>query len=166
MNQVVLAQNTPAPAAVAPAAIPTSAAGPTPVPTVAPPAAGGPAPTTATVGAQPPAQQGPGGIAAFFASPIFLLILMFVVFYFLLIRPQQKKQKAHLALLGNLKKGDEVLLTTGIFGRIVGLQEQVATLEIADRVRIRVLRSQISGLAASPTAAQDVSQRAPAPEQK
>ena len=73
------------------------------------------------------------------------LIIIFAIFYFLLIRPQQKKQKEHRKFLESLKKGDEVITSGGIMGRISGLTENVATLEIAPKVNIRVARSQIAG---------------------
>ncbi len=84
---------------------------------------------------------GSQGLASFLP-----LILMFVVFYFLLIWPQQKKAKAHKALLSNLKKGDEVVTASGIYGTITGITESVVTLEIAEKVRIKVSRSSIAGV--------------------
>ena len=74
------------------------------------------------------------------------LILMFVIFYFLLIRPQQKRAKQHREVLKNLRKGDSVVTSGGIHGRITGLTDTIATLEIADKVRIKVSRGQIAGL--------------------
>jgi len=73
------------------------------------------------------------------------LILMFVIFYFLLIRPQQKKQKQHREMITSLKKGDRVMTTGGLYGRITGLTDTVVTLEIAEKVRVKVGRSNISG---------------------
>ncbi len=72
------------------------------------------------------------------------LILLFGIFYFLLIRPQQKRQKDHKALLANLRKGDQVITAGGMYGRITGLTDTVVTLEIAEKVRVKVARSQIS----------------------
>ncbi len=74
------------------------------------------------------------------------LILMFVIFYFLLIRPQQKKAKEHRELLADIKRGDTVITAGGIHGKITGLTDTVVTLEIADKVRVKVSRNQISGL--------------------
>lgn len=74
------------------------------------------------------------------------LILMFVIFYFLLIRPQQKKQREQKEMLNNLKKGDPVVTTGGLYGRITGLTDAIVTLEISDKVRVRVARSCISGI--------------------
>jgi len=75
------------------------------------------------------------------------LILIFVVFYFLLIRPQQKKAKEHQAYLNDLKKGEKVITSGGIHGRITGITDSTVTLEIADNVRIKVTRSSIMGSA-------------------
>lgn len=82
-------------------------------------------------------------------SSMLPLVLMFAVFYFLLIRPQQKKAKKHQEYLNALKKGDEVVTTGGIYGRIVGLADHVLTLEIAKEVRIKVARTHVSGASAS-----------------
>ncbi|MFH1132627.1 MAG: preprotein translocase subunit YajC [Pseudomonadota bacterium] len=71
------------------------------------------------------------------------LILMFVVFYFLLIRPQQKKAKAHQEMLRNLKRGDKIMTSGGLLGTITGLTDQHITLEVAEKIRLRILRSHI-----------------------
>lgn len=81
-----------------------------------------------------------GGFGAFIP-----LILMFVIFYFLLIRPQQKKQKQHREMIGNLKKGDRVITSGGLYGRITGITDTVVTLEISEKVRVKVARANISG---------------------
>ncbi|MFH2009236.1 MAG: preprotein translocase subunit YajC [bacterium] len=73
------------------------------------------------------------------------LVLMFVVFYFFLIRPQQKKQKEHQNMLGALRKGDEVITTGGVLGKITGLTDQYAVVEVQEKVRMKVLRSHIAG---------------------
>lgn len=85
-----------------------------------------------------------GGFMAFVP-----LILIFVVFYFLLIRPQQKKAKEHQKYLANLKKGDDVVTQGGIYGTITGLTDSVVTLEIADKVRVKVSRQHIIGTPAA-----------------
>ena len=74
----------------------------------------------------------------------FPFVILGLIFYFLLIRPQQKKYKKHSTFLSQIKRGDEVLTSSGIFGRIEGLTEQFVILEVADNVRIRVLKSQVS----------------------
>ncbi len=88
------------------------------------------------------AGQGAGGFGGL--SPI---ILMFVIFYFLLIRPQQKRNKEHQQMIGSLKKGDRIITNGGIYGRITGLDESTLTVEIADRVRVKVVRANVAGLA-------------------
>jgi preprotein translocase subunit YajC len=78
------------------------------------------------------------------------MIFIFVIFYFLLIAPMRRRQKKTQELLASLKKGDEVVTGGGIFGRIAALDESrgVVVLQIADNVKIKVLRSAISGRAA------------------
>jgi preprotein translocase subunit YajC len=71
-------------------------------------------------------------------------IAMFVIFYFLLIRPQQKKQRDHRQLLQNLKRGDRVLTSGGIYGTVIRIRNDIVHLEIADQVRIRVSKGSIS----------------------
>ncbi|MBN1931950.1 MAG: preprotein translocase subunit YajC [Desulfobacterales bacterium] len=80
-------------------------------------------------------------------SALVPLILMFIIFYFLLIRPQQKKTKEHRQMLTNLKKGDRIITGGGIYGRITGLDETTLTVEIADKVRVKVNRANVAGLA-------------------
>lgn len=74
----------------------------------------------------------PGGDAAG-GNPItaFLpLILMFAIFYFLLIRPQQKRAKQHKAMLEALKKGDQVLTTGGLVGRVVDIDGDILSIDL------------------------------------
>jgi preprotein translocase subunit YajC len=74
------------------------------------------------------------------------MVAIFVVFYFLLIRPQQKKQKEARAMLEALEKGNEVVTAGGVLGRIVKLDEQYATVEVAPNVQMIVQRGAISQL--------------------
>jgi preprotein translocase subunit YajC len=79
------------------------------------------------------------------------LVLIFVVFYFLLIRPQQKKAKDHRATLAALRRGDRVVTGGGIIGTIVRVDgPEEVTVDIADGVRVRVVRSTITGVVAKP----------------
>lgn len=77
-------------------------------------------------------------------------IMIFGIFYFLLIRPQQKKARDHTDWLKSLKKGDEVVTTGGLIGKISGLTELFVTLELQEKVRVRVLRSHIAGKPPAP----------------
>ncbi|MBI1909541.1 MAG: preprotein translocase subunit YajC [Deltaproteobacteria bacterium] len=74
------------------------------------------------------------------------MILVFAIFYFLIIRPQAKQQKQHKALLSQIKRGDEVVTTSGIHGRVHGLADNTVTLEIAENIRIRIEKAQIARL--------------------
>lgn len=85
----------------------------------------------------------PEGGAASFTSFI-PLILMFVIFYFLLIRPQQKRNKEHRGMVANLKKGDRIVTSGGLHGLITGLDETTLTVEIADRVRVKISRGNVA----------------------
>jgi preprotein translocase subunit YajC len=82
-----------------------------------------------------------------------MMVLMIAVFYFILIRPQQKKQKETESWLKSLKKGDEVVTSGGVIGRISGLTDNTVTLEVQEKVRIKVLRSSVSGKAPGTTTA-------------
>ena len=79
------------------------------------------------------------------ASPLIMMVLMFVVFWFLLIRPQVKRQKEHQALLQALKKGDMVVTRGGLVGKISGVSDTLLTIELQEKVRVRVLRSHVDG---------------------
>ena len=79
------------------------------------------------------------------------LVLIFVVFYFLLIRPQQRKAKDHKAMLEALRRGDRVVTGGGIIGTVARVENpEEVTVDIADGVRVRVLRSTISSVVAKP----------------
>lgn len=93
-------------------------------------------------------EGGAGGFASFIP-----LILMFVIFYFLLIRPQQKKSKDHRQMVANLKKGDRIITSGGLHGRVTGLDEATLTVEIADKVRVKISRVNVAGVMQSAPAA-------------
>ncbi len=95
----------------------------------------------AMAGATGEAQGGGGWMT------ILPLLLMFGIFYVLLIRPQQKKAKEHRAFLDNLKRGDKVVTAGGLYGEITGMTDQTVTLEIADKIRVKVGRGYISDFA-------------------
>ncbi len=74
------------------------------------------------------------------------IILIMVIFYVLLILPAQKRQKKVTQMLSELKNGDKVITTGGVFGTIVGIEDDAIQLRIADQVKIKVLRSAVGGL--------------------
>jgi len=78
------------------------------------------------------------------------LILIMVIFYFLMILPAQRRQKKVNEMLKSLKTGDKVITSGGIYGTIVGLEEEAVQLRIAEQVRVKVSRSAIAGLQAEP----------------
>jgi len=89
-----------------------------------------------------------GGTGSSFTALI-PFALIFVMFYFLILRPQQKQSKQRQELLKNIKRGDNVLTSGGIYGRVLNINGDVVTLEIAKGISVRVARSGISGFAAA-----------------
>lgn len=89
------------------------------------------------------AQNAPAGDPFGFLLP---MAIIFGAFYFLLIRPQQKRQKAHAALVSALKVDDEVLTAGGILGTVTAVSDHYATLRIADDVEIKVQKSTVSAV--------------------
>ena len=78
------------------------------------------------------------------AGMLIPFLAMFAVVYFLMIRPQQKKMREQQNMLTALQHGDEVVTSAGILGKITGITDKVVTLEVADNVRIKVMKSQIA----------------------
>jgi preprotein translocase subunit YajC len=92
------------------------------------------------------AQAGPAPPAGQFTPGVLMMVFVIVVFYFLLIRPQQKKAKEHQSMVSKLSAGDEVVTSGGILGRIVEIGDTFVTLEIADNVRVKVQKFQVTSL--------------------
>jgi preprotein translocase subunit YajC len=115
-----------------------------PAEAAAPPAAEQSAEGVPTEGA-PSGPKPVGPMAACGNDPTMLIMLfaMIAVFYFLIIRPQQKKAKEHQGMLNELKKGDEVVTAGGMVGKVTGLSDKLLTLEVSEKVRVRVLKTQI-----------------------
>ena len=88
------------------------------------------------------AQASPGGAFGQFG---FLFVIM-AIFYVLLILPAQRRQKKTQQMLSALKNGDKVITNGGIYGTIVGIEGDAVQLRIADQVKVKVLRSAVSGL--------------------
>ena len=99
-------------------------------------------------------QAAPGGGQSG-SSPLLGLapyIVIIGVFYFLMIRPQARKAKLHQQMLGQLKKGDDVVTTGGLIGKISGIKDDEITLQVQEGVRVRILRSAVTGLQRPPAA--------------
>lgn len=85
-------------------------------------------------------QQGPGGML----TSMLPLVLIFVIFYFLLIRPQQKRAKEHKQMIENLKAGDKVITSGGIYGVVDKVSTNTVTLKIAENVKVKVGKGNIA----------------------
>jgi preprotein translocase subunit YajC len=94
--------------------------------------------------------QGAGGFTS-----LIPIVLMFVIFYFLLIRPQQKKAKEHREMISHLKKGDRIVTSGGLHGRVTAVTDATVTVEIADRVRVKIARGNVSQVLGSSPPSQD-----------
>lgn len=84
---------------------------------------------------------GTGGLMAFLP-----LIIIMGIFYVLLILPAQRRQKKTQQMINALRNGDKVVTSGGLFGTIVGLEGDSIQLRIADQVKVKVLRSAVTGL--------------------
>jgi preprotein translocase subunit YajC len=90
--------------------------------------------------------QSLGGGSSDFLIQLLPLVLIFVVFYFLLIRPQQKRMKQHKEMLANVRRGDRIVGNGGLMGTVtkVSDDDDTLTVEIADGVRVQMLRSMLA----------------------
>src|SRR5580658_156867 len=88
-----------------------------------------------------PTAQSTGGLLAF--AP---LVVIMIIFYVLLIMPAQRRQKKTQQMLGALKNGDKVVTNGGLYGTIVGLDDETLQLRIADNVKVKVVRSAVAGV--------------------
>jgi len=82
-----------------------------------------------------------------------LPLALFVLFYFLMIRPQQRRMKQHQEMLGGLKRGDNIVLSSGMMGKIVRVEDNVVGVEIATGVTVRVRKAMITEVEARGTPA-------------
>ena len=85
------------------------------------------------------------------------LVALVVLFYFLMIRPQQRRMKQHQALLAAIKRGDTVVLSSGVIGKVVRVEDKDVGLEIATGVTVKVRKAMIAEVSArgEPAAAND-----------
>jgi preprotein translocase subunit YajC len=102
-------------------------------------------PSTTPDGAPAAAQQ-PSVMQQIFGGMFFPLLLCFGVFWFLILRPEQKNRKKRAAMLAAIKKGDKVMTSSGLFGQVVQVQDQVVTLQVAEGVRMRFAVSAIQSV--------------------
>ncbi len=90
-----------------------------------------------------PTDGGKAGIADLMVP----ILMMFAIIYFLMIRPQKKQVEKHRQFLEGLEKGSEVVTSGGLIGKVVGIAENSVTIEVADKVKIKVLKSYINARA-------------------
>jgi preprotein translocase subunit YajC len=90
------------------------------------------------------AQATEGGPPAIYN--IGFLLLLVGIFYVLLLRPEQKRRKEHEEMVGNLKRNDQIVLASGIHGRVAALGEKVIAVEIAPKVQVQVDRSAVQSV--------------------
>jgi preprotein translocase subunit YajC len=77
---------------------------------------------------------------------ILISVLFVAVFYFLMIRPQAKRNKTHQQLMNNLQKGDEVATIGGMLGRVIKIEENIVTLELAENTQIKIQKNSVASL--------------------
>ena len=90
--------------------------------------------------------QGGGGGDTSQLMGLMPLVLMFVIFYFLLIRPQNKRQKEHREMVANLGVGDEIVTAGGVLGRITGISDHYAVVQVSDNTEIKITKSSVSAV--------------------
>jgi preprotein translocase subunit YajC len=95
------------------------------------------------MGPAPQAGAQQGGAQGMLTS-LLPLVMIFVVFYFLLIRPQQKKAKEHKQMLDNIKKGDKVITSGGIYGLVESVATNTLVLKVAENVKVKVGKGYIA----------------------
>ncbi len=93
--------------------------------------------------------QASGGGGDFLIS-LFPIIVMFAIVYFLIIRPQSQRVKRHREMVEALRRGDTVVTSGGIMGKVTKVADNEATVEIAEGVRVRVVKSTISEVTSKP----------------
>ena len=91
-------------------------------------------------------QAAPGGSPLGALSGLVPMLLIFVIFYVVLMLPMQRQRKALRQMIENLKKGDKVITSGGIYGEVTAVEGPTVLLRIADNVRVRLAKSAITGL--------------------
>jgi preprotein translocase subunit YajC len=102
-----------------------------------------------------PAAAGAGGIQDLLAGPLPMILMMVVLGYFLLWRPQQKRIKDHQDMIKALKRGDVVVLSSGVIGKVTKVEDAELGVEIATGMTVKVVRSMVSEVRARAEPAND-----------
>ncbi len=97
-----------------------------------------------------------GGGATDLLSSFFPIILLIIIFWFFIFRPQQKRAKAHQAMLGAVRRGDTIVTTGGLVGKVTKVTEDAdLQVEIATGVKVKVVRNMISDVRSKPEPVND-----------
>lgn len=94
----------------------------------------------------PPPSQGGGDATSGLLSTFIMFVAIILIFYFFIIRPQRKRQLEHQKLIESLKKGDRVVLASGIYGTVSEIEDSTILLQIADNVRIKVDKNSVANV--------------------
>lgn len=90
-------------------------------------------------------QQGEGAGGGMISTVIMFALIIFI-FYFMIIRPQSKRQKERQKMLEAMKKGDKIVTSGGLHGKIIGMEDKTVLVEIADNVKVKVEKSAVSAI--------------------
>lgn len=96
-------------------------------------------------------EPGSGGLSSYLVP----MLLIFVIFWVVMIGPERKQRKKREEMLGGLKKGDKVMTTSGLFGAVAQVKDEVVTLQVAEGVRMRFTRSAIQSVIDAEESAKD-----------
>ena len=89
-----------------------------------------------------------GGIQSFIsaAGPVLPLVGVMVLFYFMILMPQQKRAKEHTAKIASVKRGDVVVLSSGVIGKVVRVEDTELGVEIAQNVTVKAVKSMVADI--------------------
>ncbi|HOI30275.1 MAG TPA: preprotein translocase subunit YajC [Melioribacteraceae bacterium] len=96
--------------------------------------------------AMAPPPDGSGGGGGSLISTLIMFGAIFAIFYFMIIRPQQKRAKERDKLLSSVQKGDKVILSSGLYGTIAGLEEKTCLIDVGNNVKMKFDRSAIASV--------------------
>ena len=85
-----------------------------------------------------------GGAGGGMASTLIMFALIFLIFYFMIMRPQQKRTKERQAMLDSVKKGDKVVTSGGLHGKVVNIDEKTVLLDVGDNVKLKFERTAVN----------------------
>ncbi len=85
-----------------------------------------------------------GGLFGGTITGLLPIVLIFVIMYFLILRPQQQRQRQHREMIANVRRGDTIVTSGGLIGKVAKVDENEIQIEIAEETRVRIVRSMIS----------------------